>query len=151
MKSGIVYQISCQDCTASYIGQTGRNLSQRITEHRRAVKKTDTFSSAMSEHVCQTALCLIDDILVYAKTQEEHDIRLDAVLKWIKKSGVTLNPEKCEFSKSSLTILGHLVDKHGVHPDPQKTDAISNMKPPKNVTELRRFLGMINQLGKFTP
>ena len=40
--------------SASYIGQTGRNLSQCITEHRRAVKKMDTFSSAMSEHVCQT-------------------------------------------------------------------------------------------------
>ena len=97
------------------------------------------------------ALCLIDDILVYAKTQEEHDIRLEAVLKRIQKSGLTLNPEKCEFSKSSLTFLGHVVDKHGVHPDPQKTDAISNMEPPKNVTELRRFLGMVNQLGKFTP
>ena len=66
------------------------------------------------------ALCLIDDILVYAKTQEAHDIRLEAVLKRIQKSGLTLNPEKCEFSKSSLTFLGHVVDKHGVHPDPQK-------------------------------
>ena len=54
MKSGVVYQIFCKDCAASYIGQTCRNLSQRITEHRRAVKKMDTFSSAMSEHVCQT-------------------------------------------------------------------------------------------------
>ena len=88
---------------------------------------------------------------MYAKTQKEHDIRLEAVLKRIQKSGVTLNPEKCGFSKSSLTFLGHVVDKHGVHPDPQKTDAISNMKPPKNVTELRRFIGMVNQLGKFTP
>ena len=97
------------------------------------------------------ALCLIDDILVYTKTQEEHDIRLQAVLKPIQKSGVALNPEKCEFNKSSLTFLGHVVDKHGVHPDPQKTEAISNMKPPKNVTELRRFLGMVNQLGKISP
>ena len=62
-----------------------------------------------------------------------------------------LNPEKCEFSKTSLTFLGHVIDKEGVHPDPQKTDATSKMKPPKDVTELRRFLGMVNQLGKFTP
>ena len=71
------------------------------------------------------ALCLIDDM--YAKTQEEHDIHLEAVLKRIQKSGVTLNPEKCEFSKSSLTILGHVVDKHGVHPDPQKTDKFATL------------------------
>ena len=88
---------------------------------------------------------------MYAKTQEEHDICLEPVLKRIQKSGVTLNPEKCEFSKSSLTLQGHVVNKHVVHPEPQKTDAISNMKPPKDVTELRRFLGMVNQLGKFTP
>ena len=88
---------------------------------------------------------------MYAKTQKEHDIHLEALLKRIQKSGVTLNLEKCEFSKSSLTFLGHVVDKHEVHPDPQKTDAISNMKPPKNVTESKRFLGMVNQLEKFTP
>ena len=58
MKFGEVYQISCQDCIASYIGQTDRNLSQRITEHRRAVKKLDIFLSTMSEHVCQTCLSI---------------------------------------------------------------------------------------------
>ena len=84
------------------------------------------------------ALCLIDDILVYAKTQEEHDIRLEAVLKRIQKSGLTLNPEKCEFSKCSLTFLGHVIDKHGVHPDPQKTDAISNMELPKRYEECHK-------------
>ena len=57
MKFGVVYQISCQDCIASYIGQTDRNLSQRITEHRRAVKKLDILST-MSEHVCQTCLSI---------------------------------------------------------------------------------------------
>ena len=50
----LTVQISCQDCKVSYIGQTGRNLSQRITEHRRALRKLDTLSSAVSEHVCQT-------------------------------------------------------------------------------------------------
>ena len=58
-------------------------------------------------------LCRLDDILVYTKTQEEHDIHLEAVLKRIQKSGVTLNPEKCEFSKSSLTFLGHVVTNTG--------------------------------------
>ena len=53
-KSGVFYQISCQDCEASYIGQTGRNISQRITEHKRAMRKLDICSSGVSEHVCQT-------------------------------------------------------------------------------------------------
>ena len=47
--------------------------------------------------------------------------------------------------------LGHVVDKHGISPDPVKTSAVSQMERPHSVPELRRFLGMANQLGKFTP
>ena len=93
---------------------------------------------------------LMDDVLVNGKDQEEHDARLEAVLQRLKSAGVTLNREKCEFSKSKIVFLGHLIDAEGIHPDPEKTAAIAQMKPPSNVPELRRFLGMVNQLGKFS-
>ena len=50
-----------------------------------------------------------------------------------------------------MKFLGHLVDSQGIRADPEKIAAVSNMKPPTSVTELRRFLGMANQLGKFSP
>ena len=50
-KSGVVYQIPCADCNKSYIGQTGRNLSQRIKEHQKAVATFNTDTSALAEHV----------------------------------------------------------------------------------------------------
>lgn len=96
-------------------------------------------------------LCHMDDVLVFGRTQAEHDCRLKDVLSIIKAAGVTLNREKCEFNTHSLTFLGHQIDNHGVSPDPQKTSAIQTFKKPTNRTELRRFLGMANQLGKFTP
>ena len=96
-------------------------------------------------------LCQIDDVLVYGKDQDEHDRRVTVVLKRIQAAGVTLNPDKCEFGKTSLKFLGHVVDQAGIHADPDKTSAITKMPPPATVTELRRFLGMVNQLGKFTP
>ena len=66
--------------------------------------------------------------------------------------GVTLNPEKCEFSKYSVRFLGHCIDKDGVRADPEKTAAICSMQPPRSVSELCRFMGMINnQMGKFSP
>jgi hypothetical protein len=95
-------------------------------------------------------LCLIDDVLITGKTQEEHDTRLREVLKRLREAGVTLNPDKCEFSKSKLMFLGHLINQNGIRADPEKTTAIAGMKPPTCVTELRRFLGMANQLGKFS-
>ena len=96
-------------------------------------------------------LCLMDDILVFGKDRKEHDERLIHVLKKIRTAGVTLNPQKCEFRKSQLKFLGHVIDREGVRADPDKTTAITEMKAPTNVSELRRFMGMVNQLGKFSP
>ena len=96
-------------------------------------------------------LCHKDDVLVYRKDSQEHESHLTAVLKTIKAAGITLNPTKCEFSRSSLTFLGHLINQKDISHDPARISAIKVMPPPKNVTELQRFLGMVNQLGKFSP
>ena len=95
-------------------------------------------------------LCLIDDVLVFGKNQQEHDARLKAVLERLQSKKVTLNGDKCEFSRTQLKFVGHLVDQNGIQADPEKTAAIVKVKPPENVTELRRFTGMVNQLGKFS-
>ena len=96
-------------------------------------------------------LCHIDDILVFGSTQDEHDARLHAVLERIKTAGITLNAEKCQISQTQITFLGHVIDKQGISPDPRKTAAITAMKPPTSLTELRRFMGMVNQMSKFSP
>ena len=94
-------------------------------------------------------LCHVDDILVFGATPEEHDERLWAVMERIKGAGVTLNGEKCQFSQTRITFLGHIIDHHGISPDLQKTAAILAMTLPSSVTELRRFMGMVNQMTKF--
>jgi len=96
-------------------------------------------------------VCLVDNILVSGKTQEEHDQRLTMVLTRLKKAGLTLGLAKCEINKNSVKFLGQLVDETGVRPDPDKVRAIQLMKPPTTVSELRRFLGMVNQQSKFSP
>ena len=96
-------------------------------------------------------VCLIDDVLIYGHNQEEHDERLLAVLSRIEEAGLTLNKEKCEFSKSEVKFLGHILSQDGVRSDPDKVRAIVKMNEPTTVTELRRFLGMVSQLSKFTP
>ena len=96
-------------------------------------------------------VCLVDDILVYGNTQEEHNTHLITVLQRIKDAGLTLSKEKCEFNQTHIKYLGQVIDKTGVHPDPDKVHAILKMKPPTNIRELRQFLGMVNQLSKFSP
>ena len=94
-------------------------------------------------------ICIMDDILVHGKTQKQHDERLDAVLTRLIRARITLNPEKCEFSRKQLKFAGHSLSAQGIGPDPDKTAAIEKMEKPQNVAELRRFLGMINHQQKF--
>ena len=101
--------------------------------------------------VLEGVVCQTDDILVFGSNQAEHDARLVAVMERLESAGVTLNPDKCEFGKRTVKFLGHIVDQVGIRPDPQKTSAIVEMETPHNITDLRRFMGMTNQLGKFSP
>ena len=59
-------------------------------------------------------LCLMDDVLVFASTQEDHDKRLDMVLKRIQTSGIMMNPDKCLFSKKEVKFLVTLSIKIGL-------------------------------------
>ena len=99
----------------------------------------------------QGVLCHVDDILVYGKDSTEHESRLQATLKRIQAAGITLNESKCCFYQSCVSFLGHIIDKHGISPDPKKTVAILKMTPPSSVAELRRFMGMVNQMSKLSP
>ncbi|KAL5488977.1 hypothetical protein EMCRGX_G018012 [Ephydatia muelleri] len=92
-------------------------------------------------------VCLIDDILVFGTTRVEHDRRLDQVLKRLLSAGLTLNAGKCEFSKTEIRFLGHVVSNQGISPDPEKMKAITLFPEPKDVGDIRRFLGIINQAG----
>lgn len=107
------------------------------------------FQRRMME-ILESVICLVEDILVSGKTQEEHDQRLKAVLSRLQKDGLTLGLEMCEINKPSVRFLGQLINETGVRPDPDKVRAIQEMKPPTTVSELRRFLGMINQQSKFS-
>ena len=60
-------------------------------------------------HDLQGVICLVDDILVHGRTQEEHDQRLRAVPHRVRAAGLTRSKEKCEFSKKKIKFLGHVV------------------------------------------
>lgn len=92
-------------------------------------------------------MCLIDDVIIYGKDWQEHNTRLEVVTERINKAGIMLNADKCRIGR---TFLGYIIDAAGIHADPEKTKAIVEMEPPTNVTELRRFLGMVNMFEKFS-
>ncbi|KAK2723716.1 hypothetical protein QYM36_002156 [Artemia franciscana] len=94
---------------------------------------------------------IIDDMIVYGNTQEEHDERLAAILERALVKGIRFNEEKCEFSVSRVKYFGHVIGSEGMQPDPDKIRAINNMPSPSCREELQTLLGMINYLAKYIP
>ena len=94
---------------------------------------------------------IIDDMLVWGSSKEEHDRNLRKVLDRTREVGIKWNAEKCVFGATEVSYFGHVLSDKGVRPDPKKIAAIQEMEPPRNKKELETLLGMVNYLAKFTP
>ncbi|GFT32400.1 retrovirus-related Pol polyprotein from transposon 17.6 [Trichonephila clavipes] len=94
-------------------------------------------------------LCHLDDIIVFSETFEDHLIRLRLVLKCLQEAGLKLNSNKCLFAAQEVKILGHLVSSNGVRPDPDKIKAVRNFPTPKNIHDIRSFLGLCSYFRRF--
>ena len=86
-------------------------------------------------------LVYLDDIVIYGRTRAEHDDHLRQVLKRLREHKLRTKPAKCTIGERSLKLLGHVVDKNGIHTDPDKCKAIRRMEAPRDAAETRRFLG----------
>ena len=96
-------------------------------------------------------ICYLDDILITGSTEEEHLERLRQVLKRLEEHGIRVKRSKCFFLRPSVQYLGHLVDADGLHATDDKLKAITEARAPKNLPELRSFLGLLNYYGRFIP
>ncbi|XP_063750626.1 uncharacterized protein K02A2.6-like [Eleginops maclovinus] len=96
-------------------------------------------------------VCHADDILVFGTTREQHDHRLHRVLGRLQEEGLTLNNDKCQFAVNKVMFLGHIVSAGGIEADPGKIKAITEMPTPKDAADVKRFVGMVNYVGKFSP
>lgn len=91
-----------------------------------------------------------DDILVFSSDLKGLDACTKKLFERLSKRGLKLNKSKCVFEpKTEIRLLGHTISSGGVKPDPQKVEIIKLIKVPRNVVELRRFLGMVTYLSKF--
>ncbi|XLS75404.1 hypothetical protein HN51_032269, partial [Arachis hypogaea] len=91
----------------------------------------------------------IDDILIYSKTEEEHAEHLRIVLQILREKKLYAKLSKCEFWKSEVKFLGHVVSKKGIAVDPTKVEAVMDWKQPTTVTEIRSFLGLAGYYRRF--
>ena len=93
----------------------------------------------------------VDDIVVKSKRREEHFCVLKRVFERCRAFKLRMNPLKCAFGVSSLKFLGFLVHSRGIDVDPAKATAITTMRPPVIVKELKSFLGKVSYIRRFIP
>lgn len=93
--------------------------------------------------------CYIDDILVASSSEEEHRKHLRILFKRLDDYGLTINVAKSVFGKSEVDYLGYRISVTGIKPIPERVKAIMEYPRPRTVTELRRFLGILNFYRQF--
>ena len=98
------------------------------------------------EKICHIYL---DDIIIASKSFEEHMQCLEKVFHTLKQTGLKLSPKKCFLFQDKVKYVGHVVSAAGIETDPDKTQKISSWPTPKNVDEVRTFLGFASYYRRF--
>ena len=97
----------------------------------------------------RSVIVFIDDILVYSKTQEQHEEHLREVLETLRRERLFAKFSKCEFWLREVQFLGHLVNQKGILVDPAKIEAVMQWEVPRSPSEIRSFLGLAGYYRRF--
>ena len=94
---------------------------------------------------------IADDMVIYGRSNLEHDKHLINFLEVCRKNTLTLNPDKMQFRLPQVSFFGHQWSAKGLSPDPKKIAAMKRMKLTQDVETMRSFLGLVNYLNRFSP
>ena len=109
----------------------------------------DLMNRVFKDYLDRFVIVFIDDILIYSRSMEEHAEHLRTILRVLKIKKLYAKFTKCEFWLEKVSFLGHVVSKDGIAVDPSKVEAVTNWERPKNVSEVRSFLGLAGYYRKF--
>ena len=97
------------------------------------------------------AMTYLHDIISFSSNELEHLEHLEEVFCRLRETELRMKCSKCDFFKSKIHYLGHLISAEGIRPLPNKLDCIRNMLVPKDVKEIKQFLGLTGYYRKFVP
>ncbi|KAL0554253.1 hypothetical protein IC582_008170 [Cucumis melo] len=109
----------------------------------------DLMNRVFREFLDTFVIVFIDDILIYSKTEAEHEKHLRMVLQTLRDNRLYAKFSKCEFWLKQVSFLGHVVSKAGVSVDPTKIEAVTGWTRPSTVSEVRSFLGLAGYYRRF--
>jgi hypothetical protein len=101
------------------------------------------------EYLDKFVVVFIDDILVYSKSEEEHEEHLHLVLQKLRDHRLYAKLSKCGFWFKQAAFLGHIVSKGGIFVDPSKIQDVLSWNAPMSVSNIRSFLGLAGYYQRF--
>jgi hypothetical protein len=94
------------------------------------------------EYLDKFVVVFIDDILVYSRSEEEHEEHLRLALQRLREHRLYAKLSKCEFWMKQVAFLGHVISKGGISVDPSKVQDVLSWNKPMSVSDIRSFLGL---------
>ncbi|KAM0736907.1 Retrovirus-related Pol polyprotein from transposon 17.6 [Formica fusca] len=91
----------------------------------------------------------LDDIVVYARSLKEHDVKVKELMQRLREANLQLQPDKCQFLRHEVAYLGHIIGNDGVRPDPSKIKAVEHFPIPRNYKNIKQFLGLVGYYRRF--
>ena len=96
-------------------------------------------------------ICYLDDVLILGKNEQDHLQNIHETLQLFEKSGLKFHPQKCDFMMKEVTFLGHKFSSEGISPSESHVEALKDYPVPKNIKELRTFLGLVTFFREYIP
>uniref|UniRef100_A0A0A9VWG3 RNA-directed DNA polymerase n=1 Tax=Lygus hesperus TaxID=30085 RepID=A0A0A9VWG3_LYGHE len=96
-------------------------------------------------------LRFVDEILIFSQSLEDHFHHIEFVLRMFSDNGLTIKLGKTQWLKAEVKFLGYILSGEGLKADPERVQAILEYECPKNLKQLRAFIGFINFYRRFQP
>jgi hypothetical protein len=106
-------------------------------------------NNVLNKFLDKFVLVFIDDILIYSKNREEHEEHLRLVLQVLREHQLFAKFSKCDFFQKQIHYLGHVLSEEGVVVDPDKIRSIMECSTPKDVSDIRSFMGLAGYYRRF--
>jgi hypothetical protein len=101
------------------------------------------------EYLDKFVVVFIDDILTFSRNEKEHEEHLRLVLQKLREHRLYAKFSKCDFWLKEVSFLGHVITDGGITVDPSKVQDVLNWEPPRNVSEIRSFVGLAGYYRRF--
>lgn len=153
---GAFHQIYVDEASRNYTAFTPNNFQYRWVRMPFGLSSAPltwqrTVNTIFCPYINNGMHVYLDDIIIFAKTLDEHDKLLESAMQLLKEHNLQLKFSKCTFYAHEFEYLGHIISKEGIRATPKKVEAIRDYPRPQTIKEIQRFLGMCAYYRRYVP